>query len=84
MCNGSTTDFDSVSLGSIPSPGAKSRQHGTLSVSLARRQRGRGRLTVKKDSHDVSETRTAGVMITSEETNYTDRVTTHVGAKWIP
>ena len=48
LCNGSTTDFDSVSLGSIPSPGAKSRQHGTLSVSLARRQRGRGRLTVKK------------------------------------
>ena len=23
LCNGSTTDFDSVSLGSIPSPGAK-------------------------------------------------------------
>ncbi len=22
LCNGSTTDFDSVSLGSIPSPGA--------------------------------------------------------------
>ena len=24
LCNGSTTDFDSVSLGSIPSPGASS------------------------------------------------------------
>ena len=23
LCNGSTTDFDSVSLGSIPSPGAR-------------------------------------------------------------
>ncbi len=25
LCNGSTTDFDSVSLGSIPSPGANVR-----------------------------------------------------------
>ena len=25
LCNGSTTDFDSVSLGSIPSPGANFR-----------------------------------------------------------
>ena len=34
LCNGSTTDFDSVSLGSIPSPGAIFCLHSIMDNTL--------------------------------------------------
>jgi len=42
LCNGSTTDFDSVSLGSIPSPGAKSYRYSIMDNTLRYERGNRG------------------------------------------
>ena len=42
LCNGSTTDFDSVSLGSIPSPGAKFYRYSIMDNTLRYERGNRG------------------------------------------
>ena len=42
LCNGSTTDFDSVSLGSIPSAPAKFYRHSIMNNTLRYERGNRG------------------------------------------
>ena len=53
LCNGSTTDFDSVSLGSTPSTGANNGVRSVVACILVCETGGTGSIPVRHPNIDV-------------------------------